>query len=113
MRAPRLVAWATAVSGLVCSVCSASAQTQAQNPLSPGATSDASADPAGGSGLALPDSNRLRFTIDFMAGYGTDRANATLGFERQGRVGYAILTAFGELNRRVSYRLAVNPVAET
>jgi hypothetical protein len=81
--------------------------------LSPGATSDASADPAGGSGLALPDSNRLRFTIDFMAGYGTDRANATLGFERQGRVGYAILTAFGELNSRVSYRVAVNPVTET
>jgi hypothetical protein len=113
MRAPRLVAWATAASGLVCGVWSASAQTQSPSPMSPGATSDAASDPAGGSGLPLPDSNRLRFTIDFMAGYGSDMANATLGFEKQGRVGYVILTALGELNSRVSYRLAINPVTET
>jgi hypothetical protein len=112
MRAPRLVAWATAASGLVFGVLSASAQTQSPTNLSPGATSTA-ADPGGGSGLPLPNSNRLRFSVDFMAGYGNDMANATLGFERQGRVGYAILTAFGELNSRVTYRLAVNPVSET
>jgi hypothetical protein len=113
MRAPRTVAWATAVSGLVCGVWSASAQTLSPTPLSPGATSDAATDPTGGSGLSLPNSNRLRFTLDFMAGYGSDLANSALGFERQGRVGYAILSAFGELNSRVSYRLAVNPVDET
>jgi hypothetical protein len=113
MRAPRLVAWATAASGLVCGVWSASAQTQSPTPLSPGATSDAAADPSAGTGLTLPDSNRLRFTIDFLAGYGSDLANSALGFERQGRVGYVILTAFGNLSSRVSYRLAVNPVDET
>jgi hypothetical protein len=113
MRAPRLVAWATAASGLVCGVWPASAQTQSPTPMSPGATSNGAADPVGGSGLSVPNSDRLRFTIDFMAGYGNDMANATLGFERQGRVGYAILTAFGDLNSRVTYRLAVNPVAET
>src|SRR5690348_15512212 len=31
-------------------------------------------------GFTLPSSDKLRFTIDFLAGYGTDRANATLGF---------------------------------
>jgi hypothetical protein len=112
MRVPRLVAWATA-SGLVCGVCPASAQTLS-SPLvqTPDATADA-ADPGGGSGLSLPQSNRIRFTIDFLAGYGEDMANASLGFERQGRVGYVILTAFGELTSRISYRLAVNPVNET
>lgn len=113
MRVPRLVAWATTASMVVCGVGLASAQTQSPSPPSPDPTSVATTDPAGGPGLSLPDSKRLRFTIDFMAGYGEDRANAALGFERQGRVGYVILTAFGELNSRVSYRLAVNPVNET
>jgi hypothetical protein len=63
-------------------------------------------------GFTLPASDKLRFTIDFMAGYGTDRANATLGFERQGRVGYAIFSAFGQLTPRISYSIAVNPVDE-
>jgi hypothetical protein len=55
----------------------------------------------------------LRIQIDFMAGYGHDGANASLGFEKQGRVGYAIVTLDGLVNKRVSYRLAINPVNET
>lgn len=65
-----------------------------------------------GSGFTLPASDKLRFTIDFLAGYGSDRANATLGFERQGRVGYAVFTAFGQLTSRLSYAISVNPVDE-
>ena len=64
-------------------------------------------------GVALPNSDRLRVTVDFMAGYGTDRANSSLGFERQGRIGYAIFTAKGKLNDRLSYLISVNPVNET
>lgn len=62
---------------------------------------------------ATGGSDRLRLTIDFMTGYGFDGANATLGFERQGRVGYAIFTAFGKLSPRLSYRISMNPVNET
>jgi hypothetical protein len=64
-------------------------------------------------GFTLPNSDRLRFMIDFMAGYGSDRANASLGLERQGRVGYVVFTALGKLNSRVSYLVSVNPVDET
>lgn len=64
-------------------------------------------------GFTLPDSDRLRIRLDFMAGYGHDGANASLGFEKQGRVGYGVVTLEGRFSRRVSYRLAVNPVDET
>lgn len=64
-------------------------------------------------GFQLPNSDRLRVRVDFLAGYGQDGANASLGFEKQGRVGYAIVTLEGRLNDRISYRLAVNPVDET
>jgi hypothetical protein len=48
-----------------------------------------------------------------MAGYGHDQAQFGLGFEKQGRVGYAILDIFGNLNERVSYLFSINPVDET
>ncbi len=113
MRVPGLVAWATTASVVMCGVASASAQTLPSSPLSSDPTSDAAPESATGSGVSLPDSTRLKLSLDFMAGYGADMANAVLGFERQGRVGYVILTAFGDLNSRVSYRLAINPVNET
>jgi len=52
-------------------------------------------------GRPVPDSDRMRFNARFMAGYGNDRAQFGLGFENQGRVGYAILDVFGRLNDRV------------
>ncbi len=65
------------------------------------------------SGFALPDSDRLRVSFDLLFGYGYDGANATLGFEKQGRIGYAIFTASGKLNNRVSYLFSANPVEES
>ena len=59
------------------------------------------------------DANRVHFSVDLLAGYGTDRANSTLGFERQGRIGYAIVTATGNVATRLSYTIAINPVNET
>lgn len=56
---------------------------------------------------------RVRLSIDFMGGYGYDGANATLGFERQGRVGYAILTAQGRVSPRIAFTISMNPVNET
>jgi hypothetical protein len=63
-------------------------------------------------GIALPSSSKLRVRAAFMAGYGKDGANATLGFENQGRVGYAIVTIEGRPNDRVFYRVSMNPVNE-
>jgi len=82
--------------------------------IAPDVTADIAADPsADAGGFALPDSERVRVAVDMLAGYGTDRANATLGFERQGRVGYATITAFGKISPRLSFLLSINPVAET
>jgi len=63
-------------------------------------------------GIPIPNSTKLRVRAAFMAGYGKDGANATLGFENQGRVGYAILTVEGRPHDRLYYRLSMNPVNE-
>jgi hypothetical protein len=58
------------------------------------------------------DDHPLRLSLDFMAGYGHDGANAPLGFEKQGRIGYIILTVEGQVHRSIRYRMSVNPVDE-
>lgn len=63
-------------------------------------------------GLSLPNTDKLRIRIRGLAGYGFDAAQAPLGYEKQGRVGYAIVEMFGKLNSHLSYRLEVNPVSE-
>src|SRR5438128_3898850 len=50
------------------------------------------------SGIAIADSNKLRIRVKFMGGYTHDAAQATLGFEKQGRVGYATVGLSGQLN---------------
>lgn len=57
-------------------------------------------------------SEKLHVSIDFMAAYGHDAANAPLGMEKQGRVGYAIVGLTGRLTPKISYRIAINPVNE-
>jgi hypothetical protein len=64
------------------------------------------------SGMTLPDSERIRVRVRFMGGYGLDESQSGLGFEKQGRVGYAEVDLFGNLSRRFSYRLEINPVNE-
>lgn len=64
------------------------------------------------SGIAVPTSTRLWVKAAVMAGLGKDGANATLGFENQGRVGYAIVTLEGRPSSRVFFRLSMNPVNE-
>jgi hypothetical protein len=89
---------------LVTGVCPAAALAQERSPDAPRESA---------AGLPVPDSDRMRVSARFMAGYGHDRAQFGLGFENQGRVGYAILDVFGRLNDRVSYRFSFNPVNET
>ncbi|HAK55283.1 MAG: hypothetical protein QF463_15605 [Vicinamibacterales bacterium] len=87
---------------------------QPQEPGEPAASQVAvQEDEAAASGFALPDSDKLRIRLSFMAGYIHDAAVATLGFEKQGRLGYAIIGLFGDLSERVSYLIEINPVNET
>jgi hypothetical protein len=62
--------------------------------------------------LKLPNSERFRFGLRLLAGYGNDSSQSALGFERQGRIGYAIFDVFGKINNHLSYRVEINPVDE-
>lgn len=63
-------------------------------------------------GFAVPAGERLRLTFDLLTGWSHDGANASLGFEKQGRVGYATLTVAGRVHPRVRYLASINPVDE-
>jgi hypothetical protein len=85
----------------------------AQNQPQPGAEPQTGDQAGADAGIALPDSLKLRFTVDFLAGYGSDAANTMMGFNRQGRVGYAIFAVQGKAGTRLSYLISVNPVNES
>jgi hypothetical protein len=63
--------------------------------------------------LTPSENDKIRIGIRFMAGWGHDASQESLGLENQGRVGYAIVDVFGRLSPRLSYRFEVNPVHET
>jgi hypothetical protein len=64
-------------------------------------------------GIAIADSKKLRIRVKFMAGYTFDGAQASLGFEKQGRVGYATVGLSGQLNDHFRYLIEINPINET
>ena len=64
-------------------------------------------------GFAFNQSERYRFGGELMVGWSHDGAQAALGFEKQGRVGWAILSVSGKVSERVRYYVSVNPVSET
>lgn len=64
-------------------------------------------------GFTFDQSERIRFGGELMAGWSHDGAQAALGFEKQGRVGWAILSVSGRVSDRVRYFVSVNPVSET
>jgi len=53
---------------------------------------------------------RLHISVDLMAGYGVDLAQWPMGFESQGRIGFAIVGLAGRLTPRVAYRIQIDPV---
>ncbi len=65
------------------------------------------------SGIGLPNTEKFRLHIRFMAGYTFDAGQSSLGFEKQGRIGYATIGISGKLNEHFRYVLEVNPVNET
>ena len=64
-------------------------------------------------GFRFDQSERYRFGGELVAGWSHDGAQAALGFEKQGRVGMAILSLSGRVSDRVRYFVSVNPVSET
>jgi len=64
-------------------------------------------------GLAPPDTDKLRIRLHVMAAWTQDPANASLGFEQQGRIGFAIVGLSGKLSDTLRYLVEINPVNET
>ena len=64
-------------------------------------------------GFTFNQSERIRFGGELVFGWSHDGAQAALGFEKQGRVGMAILSVSGRVSDRVRYYVSVNPVSET
>lgn len=64
-------------------------------------------------GFTFDQSERYRFGGELVTGWSHDGAQAALGFEKQGRVGMAILSLSGKVSDRVRYFVSVNPVSET
>ena len=64
-------------------------------------------------GFTFNQSERYRFGGEVMLGWAHDGAQAALGFEKQGRVGWAIVSLSGRVSDRVRYFVSVNPVSET
>ena len=64
-------------------------------------------------GRVVSEDDRLRVKVRFMAAYGHDSAQASLGLEKQGRVGYAIVNLSGRISERLSYVFEINPITET
>jgi len=56
---------------------------------------------------------RFKVSSEFVAAWSHDGAQATLGLEKQARVGMAIFTVTGKVSPRVRYVVSVNPVNET
>ena len=64
-------------------------------------------------GFTFDQSERYKFGGELMVGWSHDGAQAALGFEKQGRVGWAILSVSGRVSNHVRYYVSVNPVSET
>jgi hypothetical protein len=60
-----------------------------------------------------PQTERFKTAGEFVATWSHDGAQATLGLEKQARVGMAIFTVIGKVSPRVRYVVSVNPVNET
>jgi len=75
--------------------------------------SDAPSDAIDFFGFKFSQSERFKFGGELVTGWSHDGAQAALGFEKQGRVGMAILSVAGKVSDHVRYFVSVNPVSET
>ena len=63
-------------------------------------------------GFRVTQTERLKVSGVFIAGWSHDGAQAQLGFEKQGRVAQATISLSGRLTERVRYLVSFNPVNE-
>jgi hypothetical protein len=63
--------------------------------------------------LEPSDTDKIRIGVKFMAGYIHDSSVAALGYEKQGRIGYAIINISGRMDDNFSYVMEFNPVNES
>lgn len=63
-------------------------------------------------GLGVTQTERLKVSGTFIAGWSHDGAQAQLGLEKQGRVAQATITLSGRVTDRVRYLVSFNPVNE-
>ncbi|MEO7157264.1 MAG: hypothetical protein ABI039_06875, partial [Vicinamibacterales bacterium] len=75
--------------------------------------SDQASEPVNLFGFKFNQSERYKFGGELVVGWSHDGAQASLGFEKQGRVGMAIVSLSGRVSDRVRYFISVNPVSET
>ncbi len=85
-------------------IAAASAAGQPAPQASPASSQDQPA------GAPIPDTEKLRIGLEFMAAWVSDPANAELGTEHQGRVGYVIVRLSGKLSDHFRYLAEINPV---
>ena len=64
-------------------------------------------------GFTFSQNERFKFGGELVAGWSHDGAQASLGFEKQGRVGMAILSVAGKVSDHLRYFVSINPVSET
>jgi hypothetical protein len=74
---------------------------------------DASGESVDFFGFKFSQSERFKFGGELVVGWAHDGAQAALGFEKQGRVGMAILSVAGKVSDHVRFFVSVNPVSET
>ena len=74
---------------------------------------DPATEPVNLFGFKFNQSERYKFGGELVAGWSHDGAQAALGFEKQGRIGMAILSLSGRVSDHVRYYVSVNPVSET
>jgi len=78
-----------------------------------GTPPEAADEPVDFFGFEFHQSERFKIGGELMAGWGHDGAQAALGLEKQGRIGWAILSVSGRVSDHVRYFVSVNPVSET
>ncbi len=82
----------------------------AQDPTTPTAPPEETVDLFG---LKVSQNERFKFGGELVAAWTHDGAQAALGFEKQGRLGMAILSVSGRLTDHARYYVSINPVDDT
>ena len=102
----------TALAVSMC-VCALAVSAHAQSTEPPPQEQPAGSEEVDLFGFRFTQNERFKISGLFLAAWSHDGAQATLGFEKQGRVAQATVTFSGRITDRVRYLVSFNPVDET